>query len=175
LCGRDWDDLGEGDTLIIKLQAIGMVLAYIKLFSFLQFFSTKIDDFITALSYSKKNLIAYGIIMAIFIMSFSVGLYLAFGVQQFQFSSVPLAALSLAELLFGNFNAQFLNADQGLFASVLLVGKKCELCIYIYIYVYVSICIYTLYIYIYIYIYLYIYIHVYIHTYVYTHTCIYIT
>lgn len=119
---RDWDDLGEGDTLIIKLQAIGMVLAYIKIFSFLQFFSSKIDDFITSLSHSKQMLIAYISIMVIFIMSFSIGLYLAFGVAEFQFSSLPLSALSLTELLFGNFDAQPLSAEQGLLASLLLVG-----------------------------------------------------
>ena len=119
---RDWDDLGEGDTLIIKLQAIGMVLAYIKMFSFLQFFSSKIDDFITSLSHSKQMLVAYISIMIIFIASFSIGLYLAFGVAEFQFSSLPLAALSLTELLFGNFDAQPLSTEQGLLASLLLVG-----------------------------------------------------
>ena len=121
--GRDWDELGENDTLIVKLQAIGMVLAYLKIFSFLQFFSEKIDDFITSLSHSKSNLISYATVMTIFIISFSVGIHLAFGVQEFQFSSLPLAALSLAELLFGNFDAQPLNTDQGIVASMLLVGQ----------------------------------------------------
>jgi hypothetical protein len=121
LC-RDWDELGENDTLIVKLQAIGMVLAYIRSFAFLQFFSSKIDDFITSLSHSKSNLIAYGTIMAIFIIAFSVGIHLAFGVQEFSFSSLPLAALSLTELLFGNFDAQPIDASSGLLASILLIG-----------------------------------------------------
>ena len=120
---RDWDDLGENDTLIIKLQAIAMVLAYIKLFSLLQFFSQKIDDFITALSHSKNMLIGYTGITVIFLLAFSVGLNMAFGVQQFQFSSLPLTAMSLSELLFGNFDAQPLDAEQGqIFASLMLVG-----------------------------------------------------
>ena len=99
-----------------------MVLAYIRSFAFLQFFSSKIDDFITSLSHSKSNLIAYGTIMAIFIIAFSVGIHLAFGVQEFSFSSLPLAALSLTELLFGNFDAQPIDASSGLLASILLIG-----------------------------------------------------
>ena len=118
----DWDDLGENDTLIIKLQAFAMVLSYLKMFSFLQFFSKKIDDFLTSLSHSKRMLLAYNAIMIVFLFAFSIGLNLAFGVQEFTFSSVPLAALSLAELLFGNFDAQPLDADSSLFASLMLVS-----------------------------------------------------
>ena len=114
--------MGENDTLIVKLQAIAMVLAYLRSFAFLQFFSSKIDDFITSLSHSKSNLIAYGTIMAIFIAAFSVTIHAAYGVEEFQFSSLPLAGLSLTELLFGNFDAQPIDAQAGVVSSLLLIG-----------------------------------------------------
>ena len=120
---RDWDDLGESDALIVKLQAIGIVLAYLRMFAFLQFFSKRVDDFITSLSHSKGRLVSYWVIMLIFICAFSVGLHLAFGIMEYKYSSLPLSALALTELLFGNLDSQPFSADQGIVVSLFLLGE----------------------------------------------------
>ena len=39
---RDWDGIGKSNALIVKLPAIGMVLAYHRMFSFIQFFSKRV-------------------------------------------------------------------------------------------------------------------------------------
>jgi hypothetical protein len=39
---KDCDDIGESNALIGKLQAIGMVLAYRRMFSFIHFFSKRV-------------------------------------------------------------------------------------------------------------------------------------
>jgi len=62
--------------------------------------------------------------MLIFICAFSVGLHLAFGIMEYKFSSLPLSALALTELLFGNLDSQPLTAGgQGIVVSLFLLGE----------------------------------------------------
>eukprot|EP00961_Rhodomonas_salina_P244677 3306831-Rhodomonas_salina.2 len=117
----DHDWLGETDALIVKFQALTLVLLWIRGFSYMQFFSKKIDDFVATCTLAKSNFIAYCFIMFVIVASFSIGLFVGVGEQEENFNTFGSALLTLFDLLFGNFHAESIELADGLLVSTLIV------------------------------------------------------
>eukprot|EP00960_Hanusia_phi_P030421 748604-Hanusia_phi.AAC.2 len=118
----DWDLLGENEAFIVRFQALALVTAYIRIFGFMQFFSKKLDDFITSLSHAKNNLFAFLVMMLILLMTFSVGFLVAFGDENANFSSFASTLLSLSEIQFGNWNPASLSTRTSLLTASLMLS-----------------------------------------------------
>jgi len=72
--------------------------------------------------FSKEALVSYTSLVAFILMAFAIGLFLGFGEQEAEFNTLNQTLLSLAELLFGNFDSRPIQAASGLLVSTLLLA-----------------------------------------------------
>uniref|UniRef100_A0A7S1MY34 SAM domain-containing protein n=1 Tax=Hemiselmis andersenii TaxID=464988 RepID=A0A7S1MY34_HEMAN len=117
----DWHGLGYNYAQLIKYQAIALVGSWLRVFGYLKFFSRRIDDFVSAMSYATTYLTFYILICSFTILGLSIAFHTGYGHDQKQFRSVGTSIVALMEIFFGNYNAGPLNLADGFMLSSLTV------------------------------------------------------